>query len=86
VEELRLQTERERELERSNVEMENKLQQLEQKILELENKLRMQHQSATSRKLYMFDVCPPWPAGRPSLTFSVAHADLRSFDIGFPCA
>ena len=45
VEELLLQTERERELERSNVEMEKKIQQLEQKILELE--------FAISGKLYL---------------------------------
>jgi len=65
VKELRLQTERERELERSNAEMEMKIQQLEQKILELE--------FAISGKLYIpvwtvLTKKPPpackWPVGR----------------------
>ena len=50
VEQLRLQTEHERELERGNAEMEKKIHQLERKILEIENKLQTQQQSGTSGK------------------------------------
>ena len=51
VEQLRLQTEHERELERGNAEMEKKkIPRWERKILETENKLQTQQQSGTSGK------------------------------------
>ena len=56
VKELRLQTDRERELERSNADMQQKIQQLERKNIELQKKLQLQKQklsAASSSELYM---------------------------------
>jgi len=53
--ELRLETDRERQLERSTVELEKMIEQLEQRILKLEKKPQAQQQSANSGKLYL---CP----------------------------
>jgi len=50
--ELRLETDRERQLERSTVELEKMIEQLQQRILELENKPQAKQQSANSGKFY----------------------------------
>ena len=52
--ELRLETDRERQLERSTVELERMVEQLQQRILELEKKPQAQQQSANSGKLYLY--------------------------------